>query len=134
MRAYYPHSPAYMQVHTSLICAPYLQVDNTYGSERKSSSLLPQDRRAYSEDPLDEPTSAPRGYLTTKDLTFILQQQAPGSWAPKQKESWTPEKIGQKYGISLEDAENLTRYFTGFKVVATIKEPAVDMDFHKLHE
>ena len=108
-------------------------MENTYGSDRKSS-LLPQNRRAHDEDPRDEPMSAPRGFLAAKDLTFILQQQIPGNWVSKQKESLSPEEIAQKYGVSVEDAENLIRYFTGFKVVATIKEPAPDMEFHKLHE
>lgn len=97
------------------------QQENTYGSERKPFNL-PQERRAYDIDPLDDPDSAPLGYLTTKDFTYILQQSGsvPGD---KDSSPFTSESISQKYGISLEDADNLLRYYTGYRVMGTIKAP-----------
>lgn len=109
-----------------------MQQQNPYASERVdasggSSSKLPQERSSSYKDSYTI-NKASSGYLTLQQLAEIFEHQRASP------EEWPASKVASSYNIELNDAENLLKYFTSYRVVATFKDPRPEMKFHNLHE
>lgn len=88
---------------------------------------LPQDRSVKIED--DFHVEKPQqGYLTTKQAMDIFNAR----WS--NPEQFTAQYVATKYSIASNDAENLLKYFTNYKVQPHLRSsPKPDMAFHPLH-
>ena len=90
--------------------SPPNQQDNPFASEvTKKPDNLPQNRSAYYGDIFSVESSSD-GRLTYAEILEILNKRE-----SETKESWTPERVADKYNIKPADAEQLMRYFSAYK-------------------
>ena len=90
---------------------PPKQQDNPFASEvTKKPDNLPQNRSAYYGDIFSVERSSD-GRLTYTEILEILNNRE-----SETRESWTAEKVADKYSIKPVDAEQLMRYFSAYKM------------------
>ena len=72
-------------------------------------------------------TKSKDGYLTVEQLSELFER------VRDNPELYTTERVAAEYKLSVTDAENLLKYFGGFKVVATYDQSQQGLKFHPLH-